>query len=267
MLKVAIGEYDTGWQDPEGSLARAVELIEKRARAGARLVVLPETSPSGFTMSSDYAEPQDGKSMQAFAAAARNNEVYVLAGIATRRNNKCYNTAVLFGPDGMINAAYDKQKLFSYAGEDRVFSAGSDPVIFDIDGVRATVFICYDLRFPLLFKEVCPYADLVLIIANWPEQRDKHWQVLTQARAIENQVYVIAVNRCGEGGGLRYKGGASVAFQPCGEPAPRSDDSCNIVMVDPGKVSEVRAGFPVAGNQSEAESPFGPFPRSWRASR
>lgn len=266
MLRVGLGEYDTGWQSPEYSLGRAIELIGSRARAGARLVVLPEMCPSGFAVTAEAAELLEGESCKRLAAAASKNEVFVLAGVATRRDGRCYNSALLFGPEGTLCAAYDKQRLFCYADEDRVFSAGTGPVIFEIDGVRATVLICYDLRFPLLFAEVCPYVDLALVIANWPEEREMHWQALTRARAIENQVYVVGVNRTGEGGGLFYRGG-SVAFLPSGESVIGGEPSGGIVAVDPDRVTEVRTAFPTVEDRRGHASGVERFSQSWTASR
>jgi omega-amidase len=249
-LRAALGEYDTGWHDPETSIRHAHDVIAGAARLRARLVVLPEMCTTGFTMEGTrWAEPltTERGASGALAAAARDHRVWVLAGLAVRETlpARLVNAAVLFDPAGSIAAIYRKQRLFTYAGEHEVYAQGDGPVVVTIEGVRVGLFICYDLRFPELFRAVAPEIDAALLIANWPERRRAHWDVLTRARAIENQCYMIAVNRIGVGDGVEYDGG-SVAYDPWGEPlgiggggnAPR------VVDIDPARVKLVRARYP-----------------------
>lgn len=249
-LRVALGEYDTGWHDPEASLRRAHDVIAGAARLRARLVVLPEMCSTGFTMEGTrWAEPlsTDQGASGALAAAAREHRVWVLAGLAVREEtpSRLVNAAVLFDPAGSVAAIYRKQRLFNYAGEHEVYAAGDGPVVVNIEGARVGLFICFDLRFPELFRAVAPEVDAILVVANWPERRRAHWEVLTRARAIENQCYVVAVNRTGIGDGVEYDGG-SVAYDPWGEPvgigggvnAPR------VVDIDPTRVKLVRTRYP-----------------------
>jgi len=249
-LRVALGEYDTGWHDPEASLRRAHDVIAGAARLRARLIVLPEMCSTGFTMEgSRWAEaltPEQG-ACASLAAAAREFHVWVLAGLAVREITpaRLVNAAVLFDPAGSIAAIYRKQRLFAYAGEHEVYAPGDGPVVVTVEGVRVGLFICFDLRFPELFRAVAPDIEAALLVANWPERRRVHWDVLTRARAIENQCYVVAVNRTGVGDGVEYDGG-SVAYDPWGEPvgiggggtAPR------VVDIDPARVKLVRARYP-----------------------
>jgi omega-amidase len=251
-LGVALGEYDTGWHDPAASLARAKEIVRDGARAGAKLVVLPEMCTTGFTMdAASQAEPLEGPSVRALSALAAEAKVNLLAGVAMREvaggMKRAVNAALLFGDDGTLRATYRKQRVFAYAGEHEVYTAGNEPVVVEVRGVRVAPFICYDLRFPELFRAVAPKADLMVVIANWPAKRRAHWDALIRARAIENQCYVVAVNRTGTGGGLTYDGG-SAAFDPWGEPmlpagvAAGSDVAC--VDVDPARVRAVRDEYP-----------------------
>ena len=249
-LRAALGEYDTGWHDPLTSMQRARDVIAGAARLHARLVVLPEMCASGFTMeAARWAEPltTERGSSGALAAAARENHLWVLAGLSVREDapSRFVNAAVLFDPAGSVAAIYRKQRLFTYAGEHEVYSAGDSSVVVTIEGARVGLFVCFDLRFPELFRAVAPEIDAAIIVANWPERRRVHWDVLTRARAIENQCYVVAVNRTGVGDGVEYDGG-SVAYDPWGEPlgiggggnAPR------VVDIDPARVKLVRARYP-----------------------
>ena len=251
-LRVAIGEYDIGWHDPDASLDRAARLIDQAAAAGARLVVLPEMCTSGFTMDVEhFAEPAGGERVSRLARMARAAGVWLVAGVPIRDpdadSRLARNSALVFTPAGGLAAVYDKQRLFAYAGEHSSFRAGDEPVVIDIDGVRVSPFICYDLRFPELFRRVASQADLMLVIASWPAERRTHWDALLPARAIENQCYVIGVNRTGNGGSIAYDGG-SVAYDPWGAVVPRSvapgDAGVATVAISPLEVSRVRSSYP-----------------------
>lgn len=265
-LRVALGEYDTGWHDPDASLRRAHDVIAGAARLRARLVVLPEMCSTGFTMEgtrwAEALSPEQGAS-GALAASARESRLWVLAGLAVRETSpaRLVNAAVLFDPAGSIAAIYRKQRLFTYAGEHEVYAPGDGPVVVTIEGVRVGLFICFDLRFPELFRAVAPEIDAALLVANWPERRRAHWEVLTRARAIENQCYVVAVNRTGIGDGVEYDGG-SVAYDPWGEPVGigGGGNAPRVVDIDPARVKLVRARYPFLRElESTREAPVPEF--------
>lgn len=249
-LRAALGEYDTGWHDPAASVRRARDVIAAAARLKARLVILPEMCTTGFTMEGDrWAEVlgATGSANEAVAAAAREHHVWVLSGLALRETSpsRLVNAAVLFDPTGSIAAVYRKQRLFAYSGEHEVYAAGDASVVVTIEGTRVGLFVCFDLRFPELFRAVAPEIDAAIVIANWPERRRPHWDVLTRARAIENQCYVVAVNRTGIGDGVEYDGG-SVAYDPWGEPVGigGGGNAPRVVDIDPARVKLVRARYP-----------------------
>ncbi|MEX2284579.1 MAG: nitrilase-related carbon-nitrogen hydrolase [Gemmatimonadota bacterium] len=249
-LRVALGQYDTAWEDPRTSLQRAGQVIERAAAAGAQLVALPETSTTGFTMESErFAEPLDGNSVTVLADLASRHNVHVLAGVATREEGGFHNSALLFAPTGELIAHYRKQRLFALGGEDASYQPGAEAVIADIDGVRIAPFICYDLRFPELFRAVAPQVDAMILIANWPQRRRAHWDVLVQARAIENQCYFVAVNRVGTASGTPHDGG-SVIYGPWGESLAEANDAdaatsaVSMATIDTDEVTRVRTRYP-----------------------
>jgi predicted amidohydrolase len=248
VLRVALGEYDTGWHDPTGSLARAARVVHDAARGGAQLVVLPEMCTTGFTMDATaQAQPLEGPSVRALGRLASESGVHLLAGVAVREcvagAERAVNAAILFDENASIRAVYRKQRVFGYAGEDRVYTPGAEAVTAEVHGVRIALFVCYDLRFPELFRRVAHDVDAMVLIANWPARRRAHWDTLVRARAIENQCYVVAVNRVGEGGDLEYDGG-SAAIGPWGEPVAAIGDGILMVDVDPARVRAVRAEYP-----------------------
>jgi omega-amidase len=245
-LRIALGEYDTGWLDAAESLRRASAVVEQAAAAGAGLVVLPEACATGWTMEpAGWAEEEGGESERALAGLARAHAVHLMAGLLVRDDAGFHNTAVVLGPGGERRAEYRKQKLFAHGGEDAVYRPGDCPAVLEIDGVRTAVFICYDLRFPELFRAVARQVDLMVVIANWPAVRRAHWDVLLQARAIENQCYVVGVNRVGQGGRAEYDGG-SAAYGPWGErlDSITGNGTVPIVEIHAGRVARVREEYP-----------------------
>lgn len=245
-LRVALGEYDTGWQERDVSLDRAEVCVSRAATTGARLVVLPEMCTTGFTMEPErWAESLDGPSFARLSTMAAVNDVWVMAGVAMRTDTGYANVAAVFNPEGSLVVTYAKQRLFSFAGEEEHYLAGIVPAVIEIDGVRVSPFICYDLRFPELFRAAAPWSDLIVVIANWPAARRPHWDALLPARAIENLAYVAGVNRTGTGGGLQYDGG-STAYDPWGLPVAQRTAVASpaIVDVSAAHVASIRAKYP-----------------------
>jgi len=254
-LRVALGEYDTGWHDPALSLSRAGELIARAAKSRARLVVLPEMCTTGFSMEpGSQAEPLGGAQTTALAKLAKQHDLWILAGLSMRDDGAptLFNGAVFFSPSGDVAAVYRKQRLFTPSGEHEYYVAGEQPAVLVIDGVRVSPFICYDLRFPELFRAVAADVDAFLLIANWPAARGAHWDALVRARAIENLCHIVAVNRDGVGDGILYDG-RSIAYGPWGEELPdarsgrelaEGSTRPRIVELDAAKVAATRAKYP-----------------------
>lgn len=244
-LRVALGEYDTGWGDPAASLDRASVCVTRGAANGARLIVLPEMCTTGFTMNPEkMAEGIDGPSFARLSTLAAVNDVWIMAGIAMRSDAGYTNVAAVFDPEGSLIATYAKQRLFSPSLEHERYIPGVVPVVIDMDGVRVSPFICYDLRFPEIFRSAAPWSDLIVVIANWPAPRRAHWDALLPARAIENLSYVIGVNRTGSADGLTYDGG-SVAIDPWGMPVMvRVPGSPSVADISTARVSSIRRQYP-----------------------
>ena len=244
-LRVALGEYDVGWQDPPASLDRAAALVGRAAGAGARLVVLPETCATGFTMdAARWAEPLDGPSATRLGALAAEHGLWIVAGLALRDGaGAAVNAAVLLDPSGRPAAVHRKRRLFGHGGEPDAYAPGAEPTVATVDGVRLGLFVCYELRFPELFREVARDVDAIVLIANWPAARRAHWDALVRARAIENLACVVAVNRVGDGGGIAYDGG-SVAYSPWGDALPNvAPGEPRTVELDPAVVAETRRRY------------------------
>ena len=246
-MKVAAIQHDIVWEDPPATFARLAPMIADAAESGARLAVLAEMFSTGFSMHTDRtAEPLDGPSTTFLVEQATKHGIWVCGSLPARAENRDlpFNQLVLAAPDGGAHR-YDKIHPFSYANEQDHFAAGDRHVTVDVDGVRCSLFVCYDLRFADEFWALAPTTDCYIVVANWPESRRDHWRALLVARAIENQAYVIGVNRVGQGGRLEYAGdsrivdplGVVIGEAPPGEAVVCAD-------VDPARVAEVRARFP-----------------------
>ena len=246
-MKIAAVQHDIAWEDPPVTIAHVEPMIEQAAREGARLVVLTEMFSTGFSMDTErIAEPVDGPSTRFLVEQARRHRVWVCGSLPERPSGQSlpYNRLVLAAPDGTTHR-YAKIHPFSYAREQERFAAGNEHVTVDVEGVRVSLFVCYDLRFADEFWALAHNTDCYLVVANWPESRREHWRALLVARAIENQAYVVGVNRVGRGGGLDYAGD-SLIVDPLGEVLAEATGAEAVLVadVDPARVTEVRTKFP-----------------------
>jgi predicted amidohydrolase len=248
VLRVAAIQHVIVWEDREANLAALAEPVKAAAGDGARVVALTEMFAVGFSMATDRtAEPPDGptttwlREQAAATGAWVGGSVPVLAPGAPLPTNRF----TLAGPGGELHT-YDKRHPFSYAGEDQHFAAGDELVTVSIEGVRVSLAVCYDLRFANQFWAQAAGTDLYLLVANWPAPRAHHWRSLLLARAIENQAYVVGVNRVGpDGSGLDHAGG-SLVVDPLGEVLADAGSTAGVVAadVDPAVVADVRARLP-----------------------
>ncbi len=217
---------DIAWERPAENFRRAEAKTKEVVDEGARLVVLPEMFATGFSMNAElvsgFAEETRGFLSDLSARLA----VFILAGFAEPGDPMPANVASIFDPSGREVLKYRKIHPFSLAGEEKHFLAGETVETMEVEGVRVTPLICYDLRFPEPFRLVAANTDLFCVIANWPQSRRQHWSTLLKARAIENQAFVLGVNRTGTGDGQEYTGD-SVLVHPMGE---------ELATVEPGSV-------------------------------
>jgi len=245
-LPVAGLQLDIAWEDPEENLRRAETLAARAAAAGARLAVLPEMFNTGFSMAAERVAPHAEAARVGLAAIARRNGLWLVGGYAEPgdEGGRPRNACSLMAPDGREALRYHKIHPFGFAGEHLHYQGGDALPTADVEGLRVTVLICYDLRFPEPFRAAATRTDLYVVIANWPAARRDAWRVLLRARAIENQAYVLGVNRVGEGDGLAYAGDSALVG-PLGEVVAEAGAAAEVLVgeVDAAAVAEARARF------------------------
>jgi predicted amidohydrolase len=251
-LNVALIQMDVKWEYIEENNRRASALLEKAAGKGCDVAVLPEMFTTGFTMNLSEVEgvtsPSEGKTARFLSETAKRLGIYIIAGVAVKPENKekGLNLAMVYNREGQQIASYTKNRPFPLLEEEKYFDKGVEPVVFELDGVPASVFICFDLRFPELFRAVAGKAMAMFVIANWPSKRAEHWTALLRARAIENQCYIIGLNRIGtDGNRISYSGYSSV-YDPMGKLISWAGEGEEILMarIDPEEALSVRKEYP-----------------------
>ena len=254
-MKIAAIQHDVIWENPSANHENLTPMVTQAAEDGAELVVLSEMYSTGFSMASEkIAEKSEGESETFLSEQAKINNLWMAASVPTkdREDELPVNRFLVKGPSGE-SYKYDKVFPFTFAGEHENYRAGSQFVTIDLLGVRKSLFICYDLRFADAFWDLAPNTDLYLVVANWPSTRSNHWKALLRSRAIENQAYVVGVNRVGEGDGLSYQGD-SVIIDPLGEvlkEASSGGEEILVADIEPERVSEVRETFPFINDRSK----------------
>ena len=213
-LKITIVQTYLEWEDIDLNLER-FDTIVNTMTGDTDLIVLPEMFTTGFTMNAEkFAETMDGKAVSWMKKKSMEKKTDIAGSMIIKENKKFFNRLIWAKPSEEL-FFYDKRHLFRYSGEEKIFTPGSDNgsanVIVSLKGWRIRPFICYDLRFPVWTRNYQNLYDIAVFVANWPETRSCHWKALLMARAVENQAYVIGVNRIGQdGNGLEYSGDSSI---------------------------------------------------------
>jgi predicted amidohydrolase len=245
-VRVAVIQHDIAFEDAVATRAHVTPMIAEAAAANARVIVLTEMFATGFSMSPErVAEDEGGPSEQFLIDQARQHKAWLIASIAQRGADGQYrNNAVVAGPDGNVSR-YAKIHPFSYAHEHEHYAPGAEHLTVDIDGLRTTIFVCYDLRFADEFWESAPGTDLYVVPANWPEPRRDHWRALLRARAIENQAYVVGANRVGAAKDVAHRGDSAI-IDPLGRTLAEASvgEAVLVAEVSSGTVAAVRSEFP-----------------------
>ena len=250
-MKVAAIQHDIVWEDAESTRKRLVPLIAQAAAADARLIAVTEMYATGFSMRPERIAEQPGGPNELFLVdQAREHGAWLAGSIAQwEPNGRARNVAVLAGPDGTVHR-YAKIHPFGYSGEDQHYEAGTEFLTVDVEGLRTSVFVCYDLRFADEFWVRARDTDCYVLPSNWPAARRDHWMTLLRARAIENQAYVVGVNRVGAVNELNHVGDSAI-IDPLGRTLAEASIGEAVVIADvtSEQVRQVRESLPFLGDR------------------
>jgi len=244
-LKITLFQAYLFWEKTDKNLHN-IGLRLSGIREKTDLIILPEMFNTGFTMNAEQlGEPMNGKTMQWMAKTASQYECVVTGSLIIAQNGKYYNRLIWMRPDGSFEC-YDKRHLFALGKEHHTYTAGTKKLIVELKGWKICPMICYDLRFPVWMRNVNEEYDLMLIVANWPERRALHWRTLIPARAVENQSYIIGVNRVGHDGNEIYHSGDSTCIDPNGNVVyyKRDEEDLYTFSIIGDELVKTRRAFP-----------------------
>lgn len=245
-MKISLFQYCPKWEDKSFNMQKILSIIEKKSHMG-EILIFPEMTLTGFSMNtSSLAEKMCDSTYAFFAAIARKYQTNVFAGMIEKSARCHYNTMIHITPQGKLKSKYRKIHPFSYSSENKFFRAGSELVLTKVNNWTIGLSICYDLRFPELYRLYAKNrVELIIDIANWPDTRIEHWRSLLKARAIENQCYVAGVNRVGRDLKLNYNGYSSI-FDPMGKEIgnAKSKETILTVEINRSYIKEVRKKLP-----------------------
>lgn len=215
-MRITLYQMHILWEDKEANYTRLENALKNTCINETDLFLLPEMSFTGFSMNVEKTKENNFKTVNRMSGYAKKYHIAIGFGWVKDCGEKSENHYTIVDREGRIVSDYAKIHPFSFSGEDKKFQGGKKIDVFELNGIKFSTFICYDLRFPEIFQIASKEAHVIIIPANWPEKRREHWKCLLRARAIENQVYIVAVNCVGEIGGLDYSGDSCV-IDPNGE--------------------------------------------------
>lgn len=249
ILTITTIQTNLFWEDKRANLQM---LEEKIFSIGDKteIVVLPEMFSTGFSMQpAVFAEGMDGATIEWMRRVSREKGIILTGSIIAEDAGRYFNRLVWMLPNGQTGL-YDKRHLFAYAGEEQHYRAGNKRLIASVKGWKINLQVCYDLRFPVWARQQTPDGtpeyDVLVYVANWPEKRSHAWKTLLCARAIENQCYVIGVNRVGNDGNNIYHSGNTLVIDPLGQVLYHmaDEEDINTITLSKEKLEEVRSRFP-----------------------
>jgi len=258
ILKAAAIQMDCRCCDVRSNLEKAGVLLKKAKAEGAELAVLPELFNVGYDLDAlESLEYNYNETADEISRLSKGLNMYIVAGVLEKPNDKYYNSALIFDNKGNMVDRYTKVNLFPLGREKEIFEPGVKTTTISIDGIKFGVMICYDIRFPELgrkyFQEGC---DALLVASAFPFARQEHWNTLIRARAIENQSYVIAANRCGMDGKTRFAGNSCIV-DPWGKVPGALDnfqEDTVVQTIDIQENNRVRKLFPIREDKQRLDS-------------
>ncbi|MCY7187719.1 carbon-nitrogen family hydrolase [Streptococcus gallolyticus] len=250
-MKVSLIQMAIREAEPEQNKKKVLELLEKAVHDVPDVIVLPEMWNTGYALKqlADIADVNGKETITDLGNFAKKHHVNLVAGsVATAKENHFFNTTYVFNREGQVIADYDKVHLFGLMAEDEYLQAGNKESVFELDDVKVASVICYDIRFPEWVRTLMSSgAKVLFVVAEWPKERVEQWEILLRARAVENQAFVVAVNRVGDGISDHFSG-HSLVIDPLGKivlQVPDNQEGIFTAELDLTEVEKIRGHIPV----------------------
>jgi Predicted amidohydrolase len=247
-MKIALSQMNIKWEDKDKNKAKVLAFINEAKELNVELIVFPEMTLTGFSMNVEkIAESNRGETIQWFENIAKCHNINIGFGVVEKTESEFgKNKFIIINDEGVIISDYTKLHPFSYGLEDKYYKSGDSIELSKVNDFTVATFICYDLRFPEVFQLASNQAQLIIVAANWPQSRKEHWITLLKARAIENQCYILGVNRVGNGNNIYYSGN-SMVVAPDGSILIEIEDEEKLLIydIDIKESLDLRNVFPV----------------------
>ncbi len=253
-LTISLAQIDIALGRPEENLAKVEGMIAEASQRGSQIVLLPELWSTGYDL--ERAEEHTRTTERLLARLtdlARERSLFIIGSLLSAEEGDLYNRATILSPQGVLVGGYSKIHLFRLMEEEKYFAPGTETPVFDFPWGKGALAICYDLRFPELFRKYAlGGARIVFLPAEWPYPRLEAWQILLRARAIENQFFMVGCNRVGESKGKVFFGRSSI-YGPWGEPVVEGGEEERLLTaeIDLDEVDEARRKIPVFEDRRE----------------
>ncbi len=242
-MRIGLLQTNIIWENKEANLRKLEDFLRK-GRNRYDIIFLPEMSFTGFTMNTDYSGETADYTVNQIKKLAIDNGVAIGFGWV-KSGEKCENHYSVVDSGGNVISDYIKMHPFSFANEDKYFESGNKLIFYGFEDMSFSTAICYDLRFPELFRVASLDCQIMIVAANWPQKRIEHWETLLKARAIDNQIYIMGINCVGEIGGIDYCGG-TCAIAPDGRIIDNLYDAEGFVSIEiENDIMDYRGSFPV----------------------
>lgn len=253
-MKVALIQSHIIWENKEENITRLKSDLIELCEYSLDLLLLPEMSFTGFSMNVGVTQDYNNYSCSQVVKLAKDNKIPIGFGWVERKGEKCRNHYSIVDSNGILSD-YEKIHPFSYGGETDFFTGGESISFCSIRDFVIGTQICYDLRFPEVFQILSKKSSLIIVPANWPSKREKHWDILLQARAVENQVYIAGINCMGEMNGMYYSG-HSMIYSPDGSQCDYikidlNSGNCAFIFNLINDVDAYRCNFPLKNDRRE----------------
>ena len=255
-LNISLAQMDVALGEPEKNLSKVREMTAEAHRRRSDVVIFPELWSTGYDLArtQEHATPTDKGIFAEVAKLAKEHSIHIIGSLLSVKGDGHSNTAAIYSPQGQLLGEYSKAHLFRLMEEDKYLVPGRKAPVFELPWGKSALAICYDLRFPELFRKYAlADAKVVFLTSEWPYPRLMHWQTLLKARAIENQLFMVACNRVGQSGNWSFFGHSAI-YGPSGELIVGAGEAETLLtaMIDLDAIDEVRQLIPVFDDRNEA---------------